>query len=274
VGDGSSLSPEDRETKRRLPQLLAARGGLRGRQPLLPHAGAVAGEQAGQTGKSGRLRAAIFGINDGLVSNVALIMGFAGADQPRGVILLAGISGLLAGAFSMGAGEYISMKVQREVLERMLHLEAHELFGDPAAEQAELAQIYRRKGLSPELADQVATRLMRDPAVALDTHAREELGIDPEEGLGNPWGAAISSFLMFCVGAAIPLIPFVFMSGMQATLASAALTGVALLVVGVLTARLTGRPRWLSAVRQFAIGMGAALVTYVVGRSLGVTVAG
>src|SRR4029450_2341669 len=144
--------------------------------------------------------------------------------------------------------------------------------GDPAAEQAELAQIYRRKGLSPELADQVATRLMRDPAVALDTHAREERGIDPEEGLGNPWGAAISSFLMFCVGAAIPLIPFVFMSGIQATLASAALTGVALLVVGVLTARLTGRPRWLSAVRQFAIGMGAGLVPDGVGGCLGVGV--
>jgi vacuolar iron transporter family protein len=274
LDDTPSLTPQDRETKRRLPQLLAARSGLRGRKPVLPHAGTVDGEQAPQSGKSGKLRAAIFGINDGLVSNGALIMGFAGAQQDRGVILLAGISGLLAGAFSMGAGEYISMKVQREVLERMLHLEAHELGSDPETEQAELAEIYVRKGLSPDLADQVASQLMQDPAIALDTHAREELGIDPEEGLGSPWGAATSSFVMFCIGATIPLLPFVFMKGGAATFTSAALTGLALLVVGVLTARLTGRPRWLSALRQFGIGMGAALVTYLVGRFLGVNVIG
>src|SRR5215212_9320967 len=159
MGDAPSLPPEDRETKRRLPELLAERGRLRGRQPMMPHAGSVDGEQTTGGGKSGRLRAAIFGINDGLVSNVALIMGFAGADANRGVILLAGISGLLAGAFSMGAGEYISMKVQREVLERMIHLEAHELHGDPEAERAELAEIYRHKGLSDELSEQVATEL-------------------------------------------------------------------------------------------------------------------
>ncbi len=274
MADQPSLTPEDRETKRRLPELLAARRRLRARQPLVPHAGAFEGEQTSTTGKSGRLRAAIFGINDGLVSNLALIMGFAGAAQDRGVILLAGISGLLAGAFSMGAGEFISMKVQREVLERMLHLEAHELHGDPEAERVELAEIYRRKGLPDELADQVATQLMLDPAVALDTHAREELGIDPGEGLGSPWGAAVSSFWMFCIGAALPLLPFVLMSDRAATVSSATLTGLALLVVGVVTAGLTGRSRWLSAVRQFAIGMGAALVTYLVGSSLGVNVAG
>ena len=268
------LSPQDRETKRRLPELLAARPGLRGRQPLLPHEGAVEGEQRAGAGKSGSLRAGIFGVNDGLVSNVALIMGFAGADQRPGVILLAGISGLLAGAFSMGAGEYISMKVQREVLERMLHLEAHELHGDPDGELAELATIYRAKGLSPDLAQQVAVELSRDPTVALDTHAREELGIDPEEGLGSPWGAAISSFLTFCVGALVPLIPFFFAEGGTATIASAALTALALLAVGAVTARLTGRPTWLSSIRQFAIGMSAALVTYVVGTIVGVNVAG
>ena len=241
---------------------------------MLPHPGSIDEEQSANTGKSGKLRAAIFGINDGLVSNVALIMGFAGAQQDRGVILLAGVSGLLAGAFSMGAGEYISMKVQREVLERMLHLEAHELDAEPEEERDELAEIYVRKGLSPELANEVATELMRDPAAALDTHAREELGIDPTEGLGNPWGAATSSFFMFCIGAAIPLIPFIMTSGHTATVASATLTGIALLIVGALTARLTGRPTWWAALRQFAIGMGAALVTYLVGRFLGVDVAG
>lgn len=271
---GPSLSPRDRETKRRLPELLAARRGLRGRQPLLPHEGAVEGEQRPGAGKSGSLRAGIFGVNDGLVSNVALIMGFAGADQSAGVILLAGISGLLAGAFSMGAGEYISMKVQREVLERMLHLEAHELHGDPDGERAELAAIYRAKGLPTDLAEQVATELSRDPSIALDTHAREELGIDPEEGLGSPWGAAISSFLTFCVGALVPLIPFFFASGGVGTIVSAALTSLALLVVGGLTARLTGRPIWQSSLRQFAIGMTAALVTYVVGLVIGVNVVG
>lgn len=274
MDDGGSLSPQDRETKRRLPQLLAARPGLRGRQPLLPHEGAVDGEQRPDRGKSGSLRAGIFGVNDGLVSNVALIMGFAGADQGSGVILLAGISGLLAGAFSMGAGEYISMKVQREVLERMLHLEAHELHGDPEGERAELAEIYRAKGLPSDLAEQVASELSRDPTVALDTHAREELGIDPQEGLGSPWGAAISSFLTFCVGALVPLIPFIFVEGRSATIASAVLTALALLIVGALTARLTGRPAWLSSARQLAIGMSAALVTFVIGRIIGVSVVG
>lgn len=240
----------------------------------MPHPGPVEGEQASAAGKSGTLRAAIFGVNDGLVSNAALIMGFAGAAQDRGVILLAGISGLLAGAFSMGAGEYVSMRVQRELLERMLHLEAHELGSEAEAERAELAELYRRKGLSPELADEVATELMRDPSVALDTHAREELGIDPDEGLGSPWGAAGSSFLTFSLGALVPLIPFLFLEGRAGTVAAAAVTAVALLIVGGLTSRLTGRPIVLSAFRMFAIGMGAAVVTYGVGAALGVSVAG
>jgi VIT1/CCC1 family predicted Fe2+/Mn2+ transporter len=268
------LTPRDLETKRRLPELLAARRRVRGRQPLLPHEGEAQGEQSTGLGKSGSLRAAIFGVNDGLVSNVALIMGFAGAAQERGLILLAGISGLLAGAFSMGVGEYVSMRVQREVLERMLHLEAHELHGDPDGERVELAEIYRRKGLSPDLAERVATELSQDPAIALDTHAREELGIDPSEGLGNPWGAAIWSFLTFCAGAVVPLIPFFFAGGSPATIAAAALTGMTLLIVGALTARLSGRPVWLSSTRQFAIGMSAAVVTYLVGLMLGVQVAG
>jgi len=270
------LPPEAADTKRRLPELLAARRRLRqqARLPLVPHPGPVDGEQAGGAGKSGTLRAAIFGVNDGLVSNAALIMGFAGAAQKQGVILLAGISGLLAGAFSMAAGEYISMKVQRELLERVLHLEAHELGSDPEAERVELAEIYRRKGLSDELADEIATELMRDPKVALDTHAREELGIDPDEGLGSPWGASIYSFLTFSVGALIPLAPFLVASGTAGALASASVTGLALLVVGGATSKLTGRPMVRSALRMFAIGMGAALVTYAVGSLFGVSVAG
>jgi vacuolar iron transporter family protein len=271
----ASLTPDDRSTKAQLPHLQDANRGLRHRRARLrPHVGPTSDEQSAATGKSGTLRAAIFGVNDGLVSNSALLMGFAGADQERAVILLAGISGLLAGAFSMGAGEYISMRVQRELLERLLHLEAHELGSDQAGEQAELEQIYRRKGLDPELASRVADELMRDPEVALDTHAREELGIDPNEGLGSPRGAAISSFVMFSIGAIVPLGPFLFLAGRAGTIVSAVATAAALLLVGGFTSRLTGRGVVLSAGRMLAIGMSAALITYGIGLVLGVSVAG
>ncbi len=269
---GPDLPPADAETKRRLPELLAAGRALSRPHGLIPHPGPVDDELQVAHGKSGALRAAIFGVNDGLVSNVALIMGFAGASQPRGVIVLAGISGLLAGAFSMGAGEYLSMRVQRELLERVLHLEAHELGTDADGEREELAQIYMRKGLSPALASEVAVELMRDPAVALDTHAREELGIDPDEGLGSPLGAAASSFTAFCAGAIAPLAPFVVASGTAATVASLVITAVSLLLVGGLTSRITGRPWVRSAARMCAIGMGAAAVTYGAGVVLGVSV--
>jgi len=273
--DEPTLPPEHARTKSMLPELLATRRRIRGRsEPLLPHRGPVDEEQRSGAGKTGTLRAAIFGVNDGLVSNAALIMGFAGADQPRTVILLAGISGLLAGAFSMGAGEYVAMRVQREVLERMLHLEAHELGSDPEGERAELAEIYERKGVPAELADALASELSKDPATALDTHAREELGIDPDEGLGSPWGAASSSFLTFSIGALVPLVPFLFLEGTPAVIASAFITALALLGVGALTARLTGRSPLLAGLRMLAIGGTAAIVTYLIGLALGVSVVG
>jgi VIT1/CCC1 family predicted Fe2+/Mn2+ transporter len=259
------MLPELQETRRRM---------RRRRDRLLPHPGPVEGEQRTGAGKTGTLRAAIFGVNDGLVSNAALIMGFAGASQDRAVIVLAGIAGLLAGAFSMAAGEYVSMRVQREVLERMLHLEAHELGSDPEGERAELAEIYERKGVPTELAEALATELSKDPATALDTHAREELGIDPAEGLGSPWGAAASSFVTFAVGAIVPLVPFLFASGAAALIASILVTSAALLTVGALTARLTGRSAAGAAARQFAIGAAAAGVTYLIGLLLGVSVVG
>ncbi len=273
--DQPALTPEDARTKRELPRLLDARRRLQKGNDLLPHRGQVKSgpgggvEQSGSAGKSGALRAAIFGINDGLLTNTSLIMGFAGASQSRSVIILAGISGLLAGAFSMGTGEYVSMRVQREVLERLIHLEAHELGNDPDLEREELSQIYVRKGLPPELASQVATELMRDPKIALDTHAREELGIDPDEGLGSPWGAASSSFVMFAFGALLPLIPFFFTEGTAAVVMAGVISAVALLTVGALTSLLTGRSAVFSAVRQLLIGMTAALVTYGIGRAIG-----
>ena len=243
---------------------------LRGNDLLSPH-GPEIDEQSARAGKSGALRAAVFGMNDGLLSNAALIMGFAGASQNRSLIVLAGISGLLAGAFSMGAGEYVSMRVQREMLERLLHLERRELELDPETEQVELAEIYRRKGLPAELAERVAAEVMKDPDVALDTHAREELGLDPSEGLGSPWGAAISSFVMFGVGALIPLLPFLFASGHGATAASLTLTALALLIMGALTSLLTGKSPVRSAIRQLGIGVAAMAVTYTIGSLLGVT---
>ena len=183
----------------------------------------------------------LFGANDGLVSNASLIAGVAGAGVENAVVLLAGVAGLLAGAFSMAAGEYISMRVQREVFERLIHLEAHELGADGDGERAELAALYERKGLPAELASRVAEELMRDPKVALETHAREELGLDPEEGLGSPVAAAASSFATFSVGALVPLAPFLVLTGPSAARASAALSALALFGVGAVMATLTGQ---------------------------------
>lgn len=279
-GTDPVLADDDLRTKALLPELLATRRRLRRRsETLVPHRGPTDDapsheEQTTGAGKTGTLRAAIFGVNDGLVSNAALIMGFAGASQGRTVILLAGVSGLLAGAFSMAAGEYVSMRVQREVLERMLHLEAHELANEPEEELVELAEIYERKGVPADLALTLATELSRDPATALDTHAREELGIDPAEGLGSPWAAAGSSFVTFALGALVPLVPFLFLSGDAGVIPSALVTGLALLGVGALTARLTGRSPLLSGLRMLAIGASAAVVTYLIGAALGVSVVG
>ena len=224
-------------------------------------------------GKSGALRAAIFGVNDGLVSNLSLIMGVAGAAVSNRFILLAGVAGLLAGACSMGAGEYVSMRVQRELFERLLHIEAHELATEPEEEHRELAQIYESKGFPPELAWQAAEVVMRDPQVALETHAREELGLDPQE-LGSPWAAAVSSFITFALGAAVPLLPFVFASGMPAVIVSIAASLTSLFFVGASISMFTGRSRWRSGGRMLLVGTGAAAVTFGAGRLLHVGTAG
>jgi VIT1/CCC1 family predicted Fe2+/Mn2+ transporter len=245
---------------------------MRGRQwRIVPHPGPIGGEQRAG-GKSGALRAAIFGVNDGLVSNLSLIFGVAGAGVDNGVVVVAGVAGLLAGAFSMAAGEYVSVRVQREVFERLIHLEAHEIGSDPEAERAELAQLYVRKGLPRDLAARLAEELMKDPETALDTHAREELGLDPQEGLGSPAAAAAASFAMFSAGAFVPLVPFLFGSGGAAIAISAALSGSALFGVGAAMSYLTGRNPMLSGLRMLGIGAAAAGVTYLVGTLLDVGV--
>jgi VIT1/CCC1 family predicted Fe2+/Mn2+ transporter len=252
---------------------IVAEIGSRGHGGLRPHRGPVEDADVRRPGaKSGALRAGIFGVNDGLVSNLSLIMGFTGAAVSNRVVLLAGVAGLLAGAFSMGAGEYVSMRVQRELFERLLHIEAHELATEPEEELEELAKIYEGKGFPPDLALRAAKVVMEDPEVALETHAREELGLDPDE-LGSPWGAAISSFITFTVGAAIPLIPFIIGSGVAAALAAVAVSGVALFAVGATMSILTGRSPVVSGLRMLTVGGLAAAITYGVGRLLHVSTA-
>jgi len=224
-----------------------------------------------RAGQAGTLRAAIFGANDGLVSNLSLVMGVAGAAADNKIIVLAGIAGLLAGAFSMAAGEYISMQSQRELFERQISLEREEMKIMPEAEERELAAIFRAKGLSASEANMVAKRLMQDPVAALDTKVREELGLDPEE-LGSPWGAALYSFIAFGVGAFVPLLPFLLGRGTPALVGSVGLAFTALIVVGVGVSLLTGRSAIYSGARAVFIGAAAAIVTFSVGSIIGVQV--
>ncbi|MFL5755869.1 MAG: VIT1/CCC1 transporter family protein [Chloroflexota bacterium] len=229
-----------------------------------------------RSARSGTLRAVIFGVSDGLVSNLSLVMGVAGAaaaHQGSSFVLLAGIAGLLAGAFSMAAGEYISMQSQRELFERQIALERAELEAMPEEEQRELAAVYRSKGFTTDEANRIAERLFRDPQTALDTLVREELGLDPDE-LGSPWGAAGGSFLAFAIGAAIPVIPYLLTTGSAAFVASIVLSAIALFAVGAGVSLLTGRGILMSGSRQVAIGAAAAIVTYTVGSIIGVSVGG
>ena len=225
-----------------------------------------------RSSQSGTLRAVIFGISDGLVSNTSLVMGVSGAStgDPR-LVLLAGIAGLLAGAFSMAAGEYISMQSQRELYERQIALERAELEAMPEEEQAELAAIYRAKGFSAADADKIAAKLFQDPEHALDTLIREELGLDPDQ-LGSPWGAASGSFVAFAIGATVPVVPFLFGGGLAVVAVSIALSLAAMFGVGVGVSLLTGRSALFSGFRQVVIGAAAAAVTFLVGRLIGVNV--
>ncbi len=220
--------------------------------------------------KGGAARAAIFGVSDGLVSNVSLILGVAGASPAPGVVRLAGLAGLIGGACSMAAGEYVSVQGQRELLERELEIERRELELRPEMEQLELAGIYRSRGVEASVAAEVAAQLSADPATALQTHAREELGIDPDE-LGSPVRAAVSSFGAFMVGAVIPLVPWLVSQGTGAVVASVILGVVAALLVGALLAGFTGRNVVGSSLRQLAVAAAAAAITFGVGTALGVS---
>jgi vacuolar iron transporter family protein len=257
------------------PPGMAAEEAAHGRALALVSAGSVGealalADARHRTSAGGSLRAAVFGANDGLVSNLALIMGVAGGTGDPSLILLAGVAGLVAGAGSMAAGEWVSVRSQRELFERELEVERWEIAEFPDDERAELELIYRAKGLDAAAARQLADSIMADPDVALDTLAREELGLNPGD-LGSPWTAAISSFLAFAFGALIPLAPFLFTEGSIGMVASAVLSAVALAAVGATISLFTGRSAWRSALRMVLIGGGAATATYLIGSLVGVT---
>jgi len=218
--------------------------------------------------RSGSLRAAVFGVSDGLVSNTALVMGFAGGGTSAGTVAFAGFAGLLAGAFSMAAGEYVSVASQRDLYRREIELEAAELRDNPLEEQRELELLYRAKGMDRITAQAAAEAIMADPDAALDTLAREELGLDPSE-LGSPLKAAASSFAAFAVGAAVPLLPYLLAGGTTALVWAIVLALIAMVIVGGVVGSLSGRGAVRGALRQVIVGGSAAAVTYAIGSLVG-----
>jgi VIT1/CCC1 family predicted Fe2+/Mn2+ transporter len=221
--------------------------------------------------RSGALRASVFGVSDGLVSNTALVMGIAGAGSSHTVILLTGVAGLLAGSFSMAAGEFVSMSSQREMYQREISLEAQELEENPEEERAELVLLYRAKGLDRADAEHLAERIMADHRVALDTLAREELGLDPS-ALGSPVYAAISSLLAFAIGALVVIVPYFFAGGTVALASAIVLAVAALFGVGAGIGLLNARSPLRSGLRQVLVGALAAVVTYGAGHLIGASV--
>ncbi|HLY52268.1 MAG TPA: VIT1/CCC1 transporter family protein [Steroidobacteraceae bacterium] len=247
-----------------------------------PSAGAVAGHamptslaEVGARHRSslgGSLRAAVFGVNDGLVSNMSLVLGVAGAGAGAGYVLTAGAAGLLAGALSMAAGEYVSVRSQREMYEYQMALEREELQEYPEEEAEELALIYQARGVGLEQARAVSRALLSRPEQALDVLAREELGLNPDD-LGSPWRAATASFVTFAAGAALPLAPFLTRrGGTEAIVTAAVITAVALFGVGLGLSLFTGRDALRSALRMVLIGGGAGTLSFLVGRALGVAI--
>jgi vacuolar iron transporter family protein len=260
--EAAGLPAEERAHSR---TLLAMEGKTSGQDSI---AGA---ERWHTTATGGGLRAAVFGINDGLLSNFSLVMGFAGAEAKPEYIILAGIAGLLAGSFSMAAGEYVSVRAQREVFEQQIAIEKEELEMSPREEEEELSLIYQAKGIPEHEASRLANRIIQNPKTAIDTLAREELGLDPA-GLGSPWTAAMSSFVAFVLGAFVPVAPYLLTSGTKAWIASASLSFCALFSVGAVLSIFTARGPLTSGARMLAIGLLVSAITYSVGWLLGVSV--
>ena len=241
------------------------------RIPLLPQVPPDGPVNPHESTASGVLRPVVFGANDGLVSNLALVMGVAGANPEPGVIVLAGIAGLLAGAFSMGVGEYVSVQSQQELLAYQIEFQRRQLRDEPEQERRILEGIYRERGFTADEATQFVDRVFADPDHAVSLLLHEEVGLDARS-IGSPIGAAVGSFIAFTIGALIPLIPFLLLSGSTAFVTSIVASLVALAVLGFGISRLTHRPALFSSVRQVLLGGAAAAVTFAVGTLVGANV--
>jgi vacuolar iron transporter family protein len=259
------------------PAAMAAQETMHGKVVAAMRGGDTAGgriaasEGRHRAGIGGALRASVFGVNDGLVSNFSLVMGVAGGTPNRSIVLLAGVAGLIAGAFSMASGEWVSVRSQRELYENELRIEEQELSAFPDEEREELELIYQAKGIDPAEAKALVDNIMARPDVALDTLAREELGLDPR-ALASPWVAAGSSFAAFAAGAFLPVMPFFFGSGLAAVVASAVLSVMTLFGVGSAISVFTGRHAGRSGLRMAAIGALVATATFLIGKLVGVGV--
>ena len=264
--DAQAFSQEEKSHARLISMASQSSGGLSG--------GSVAQlEGRHKAGGGNALRAAVLGANDGLVSILSLTMGVAGATNSRTDILIAGMAGVLAGAGSMALGEWLSVQSSRELYEHQIKIEAEEIAANPEEEQEELALIYQSKGLPEDRAKEMASHMMADQANILDTLAREELGIDPEELGGSAYEAAFTSFFLFAFGALFPMLPYFFLTGTTAIILSLIVSAIGLFIIGGAITLMTGRSIWFSGTRQVLVGIVAAILTYGIGKLIGVSVA-
>lgn len=264
----TAMPAEERSHARVLRNIVGStRGGLEG--------GAVAQLEGRHRATGGNaLRAAVLGANDGLVSNLSLVMGVAGAEMNSQILVITGLAGLLAGACSMALGEWLSVQSSRELYQHQIAIEKQELERAPEEEEAELALIYQAKGLGEPQAKALAKQLMANADSALDTLAREELGVDPEELGGSAWQAAATSFVLFAIGAIIPVTPYFFLNGLDGVIVSVVLSAIGLFVLGAAITLMTGRTVLFSGTRQVIFGLAAAALTFGVGRLIGVSIGG
>lgn len=264
--EAAQFSRDEKSHARLISLASNATGGMAG--------GAVAQLEGRHRASGGNaLRAAVLGANDGLVSILSLVMGVAGATNSNSDVLIAGLAGLLAGAGSMALGEWLSVQSSRELYEHQIKIEAQEIEENPEEEQEELALIYQAKGLPEDRARELAAHITADKTSLLDTLAREELGVDPEELGGSAYEAAFTSFFLFAVGAIFPIFPFLFWSGSMAIYLSLAISGIGLFIIGAAITLLTGRSVLYSGTRQVIVGLAAAALTFGIGKLIGVSLA-
>ncbi|MCL5774120.1 MAG: VIT1/CCC1 family protein [Firmicutes bacterium] len=261
----AAMAADERSHSRLLRRIAGTVGGLEG--------GAVAKLERRHSAAGGNaLRAAVLGASDGLLSNLSLVMGVAGAELSGGAILVSGLAGLLAGAFSMALGEWLSVQSSRELYEHQIKTEKEELETSPEEETEELALIYQAKGIEETRAKSLAKEIMSSETEALDTLVREELGIDPHSLGGSAWEAAVTSFILFAAGAVIPVIPFIFFAGMKAVAISVILSAAGLFLIGAGITLFTGKSVAYSGLRQVVFGLAASAITYTIGHLVGMNI--